>query len=289
MGSFWYHILIKMADLLGGWIFSLSSRMIALGYFIFSGKTRESFRFYRALFPQKKPLYHRWCTLKQYQSFTTIHFDRFMAGRMREPDFTASGWKKLEEVISSQGAILLMSHLGNWEMAATLLKKQRRDLQLLLYMGVKEQEGVERLQKERLRDSGVTIIGATREVSNPFSAVEGIRFLQGGGVVSMTGDIIWRDDQRKIEVGFLGHSAYVSEAPFIFALVSGAPLFVFFAFREDSGAYHLTLSEPIVVRSADRQQREASIREAAQEYAYLLEDALRQHPFQWYHFNRFIH
>ncbi len=289
MGGFWYHILTRTADLLGIWFFSFTSRMIALGYFLFSRKTKESNRLYRALFPQRSPLYHRWCTLQQYQTFTTIHFDRFMAGRTREPDFTASGWEKLDAVIGNQGAILLMSHLGNWEMAATLLTKQRSDLRLLLYMGVKEKEGVEGLQKELLRDCGVTIIGADRGANNPFTAVEGIRFLQGGGVVSMTGDIIWRDDQRKIEVGFLGHSAYVSEAPFIFALLSGAPLFVFFAFRKGSGDYHLTLSGPIVVRPADRQQREASIREAAQEYALLLEDALRQYPFQWYHFGRFIH
>ncbi len=182
-----------------------------------------------------------------------------------------------------------MSHLGNWEIAANLLKEQCQDLQLLLYMGEKQKEGVERLQKEQLRESGVTIIGTGKDANNPFSAVEGIRFLQNGGLVSMTGDIIWRDDQRQVEVTFLDHIAYVSEAPFIFALVSGAPLFVFFAFRVGTNSYHLTLSEPICVSSADRQKRQENIRQAAQQYASLLEEALRSHPFAWYHFTRFIH
>ena len=140
-----------------------------------------------------------------------------------------------------------MSHLGNWEMAAMLLKQQKENLPLLLYMGVKEKEGVERMQKDNLRNSGVTIIGADQNDNSPFSAVEGIRFLQAGGLVSMAGDIVWRSDQRKVRVTFLGHDAYLPEAPFIFALVSGAPLFVFFAFRSSKNSYHFTLSDPIPI------------------------------------------
>lgn len=181
-----------------------------------------------------------------------------------------------------------MSHLGNWEMAATLLKQQRDDLQLLLYMGVKEKEGVERIQKNDLRRTGVTIIGADQENSSPFSAVEGIRFLQKGGLVSMAGDIVWRNDQRKVRVTFLGHDAYLPEVPFIFSLVSGAPLLVFFAFRTGTNSYHFTLSDPIQIQSTSRQNRPEAIARAAQHYSDLLEQSLRKHPFEWYHFDRFI-
>jgi predicted LPLAT superfamily acyltransferase len=192
-------------------------------------------------------------------------------------------------VSEQQGTILLMSHLGNWEMAATLLKQQKKDLQLLLYMGMKEKEGVERVQKEQLRRSGITIIAADKENSSPFTAVEGIRFLQSGGLVSMAGDIVWRSDQRKVRVTFLGHDAYLPEAPFVFALVSGAPLLVFFVFRTGKSSYHFTLSEPIAIQPTSRQARPSAIARAAQQYADLLEKSLRQHPFEWYHFDRFIH
>jgi len=289
MSSFWYKALDTWARLLGSWLFAFVARVIATGYFLFSGRVKESYRFYKALFPHRGPLYHRLCTFRQYQNFTTIHFDRFMTRQTGKTAFTASGWEQLEAVIGNQGGILLMSHLGNWEIAATLLKQQRSDLQLLLYMGIKEKEGVERLQKEQLQAAGVTVIGADKEQNDPFSAVEGIRFLQNGGLVSMTGDIIWRDDQRKVEVKFLGHRAYISEAPFIFALVSGAPLFTFFAFRKEQGAYHVTLSAPIPVHSANKEERQQVIQQAAQQYAKLLEEAVRAHPFEWYHFNRFIH
>jgi predicted LPLAT superfamily acyltransferase len=174
-------------------------------------------------------------------------------------------------------------------MAATLLKRQRPDLQLLLYMGVKEKEGVERLQKDELRRSGVRIIGVDQEDRSPLAAVEGIRFLRAGGLVSMAGDIVWRSDQRKIRVTFLGHHAYLPEAPFAFALVSGAPLFVFFAFRTGHNRYHFTLSEPIPLQAPSRRERGEAIAGAAQQYADLLAESLRRHPFEWYHFDRFIH
>jgi predicted LPLAT superfamily acyltransferase len=289
MNGFWYKLLVRIANLGGSWIFVLISRIIAAGYFIFSRRVPESRRFYAALFPERGRLYHLWCTFQQYQNFTTIHFDRFLMAKARPTIFTSRGWENLEAVSGQQGGILLMSHLGNWEMAATLLKQEKDDLQLLLYMGMKEKEGVERMQKDDLRRSGITIIAADKENNSPFTAVEGIRFLQSGGLVSMAGDIVWRSDQRKVRVTFLGHDAYLPEAPFIFAMVSGAPLLVFFVFRTGESSYHFILSEPIAIQSASRQARSEAIARAAQQYADLLEQSLRQHPFEWYHFDRFIH
>ncbi|MBU4262430.1 MAG: lysophospholipid acyltransferase family protein [Proteobacteria bacterium] len=284
----WYNLLIRLTRLCGPWLLALVSRGIAAGYFLFSGKVRESRRFYAALFPARGRLYHLWCTFRQYQNFTTIHLDRYLASATDATTFTSQGWEKLESVIGRQGGILLMSHLGNWETAARLLRQLKKDLKLLLYMGVKEKEGVERLQKEDLRRTGITIIGVDQGGSSPFAAVEGIRFLQAGGVVSMTGDILWRNDQRKVRVTFLGHDAYLPEAPYVFAMISGAPLFVFFVFRTGKNSYHFTLSDPIEIRPESRRHRELAIGRAAQQYADQLEKMLREHPFEWYHFDNFL-
>ncbi len=289
MKGLWYKSIIRTAELCGPWLLVAISRIIAAGYFVFSSRVPESRRFYAALYPGRGKLYHLWYTFKQYQNFTTIHLDRFLSSRTGTTTFTSEGWEKLEAVIGKKGAILLMSHLGNWEKAAMLLNQQRDDLQLLLYMGVKEKEGVERMQKVDLRRSGVTIIGADQDGGSPFSAVEGIRFLQSGGLVSMAGDIVWRHDQRQVRVTFLGHDAYLPEAPFIFALVSGAPLFVFFAFRTGKNSYYLTLSDPIAIQPESRRDRTEAVSRAAQQYADLLEESLRKRPFEWYHFDRFLH
>ncbi len=288
MRAFWYKILESLTGLVGSWFFAVVSRIIAAGYFLFSKNVRESKRFYGILYPRKSRLYHLLCSFRQYQNFTTIHYDRFLAGHGRPTEFTSRGWEKLEKVVHEKGAILLMSHLGNWEIAAQLLKQQEQQLKLLLYMGVKEKEGVEGLQKEQLQESGVKIIGVERDGGSPFDAVEGIRFLQEGGLVSMTGDILWRSDQKSISVNFLGGTAHIPEAPYVFAMVSGAPIFCFFSFRVGKNRYEFSLAEPIYIERRSRADRREQIQGAAQKYADLLEEQLRSHALEWYHFDRFV-
>lgn len=283
-----YRLLLRLTELCGPWLLAVFSRIVATGYFLFSGKVGESRRFYAALFPERGSLYHLWCAFRQYQNFTTIHLDRFLAGQTESSPVSTEDWERLTTALGKQGCILLMSHLGNWEMAARLLSQQTSDLRLLLYMGVKEKEGVEKMQKDDLRRAGVTIIGVDQEGGSPFTAVDGIRHLQSGGIVSMTGDIVWRHDQRKIKVQFLGHDAWVPEAPYIFALLSGAPLFAFFALRTGRNTYRFQMSTPININPASRRDRPRAIAAAAQQYADLLAKIVREHPFEWYHFDRFL-
>jgi predicted LPLAT superfamily acyltransferase len=288
MNGLAYRLLLRLTGLCGPWLLVVFSRIVALGYFLFSSNVPESRRFYAALYPERGRLSHLWCAFRQYQNFTTIHLDRFLASRSKSTPDIPQDWERLTTALGQQGCILLMSHLGNWEVAARLLSQQNKNLRLLLYMGVKEKEGVEHMQKEDLRRAGVTIIGVDQKGGSPFVAVEGIRHLQSGGIVSMTGDIVWRSDQRKVRVRFLGHDAWIPEAPYIFALLSGAPLFVFFAFRTGKNSYHFTLSDPIAIQPHTRRDRDQALAAAAQQYADLLEKMLREHPFEWYHFDRFL-
>jgi len=284
----WYKTLETLTGIFGAWLFVVVSRIIAAGYFLFSKKVKESNRFYGLLYPQKGRWYHRLCSFRQYQNFTTIHYDRFLARHGHVTRFSSHGWEKLKEVVQERGAVLLMSHLGNWEIAAQLLKQQENELKLLLYMGVKEREGVEGLQKEQLQKSGVKIIAVERDGGSPFDAVEGIRFLQEGGLVSMTGDILWRSDQKSLTVDFLGGTARIPEAPYVFAMVSGAPIFCFFSFRSGNNSYDFSLAEPIYIKCRNRGERKQRIQEAAQNYADLLSSQLRAHALEWYHFDRFV-
>ena len=67
----------------------------------------------------------------------------FWSGRQLFQEFddiayTSEGLEHLEQALQKKsGGILLMSHMGNWEIAAHLLKREQQGLRLLLYMGVK--------------------------------------------------------------------------------------------------------------------------------------------------------
>jgi predicted LPLAT superfamily acyltransferase len=155
-------------------------------------------------------------------------------------------------------------------------------------MGVKHKEQIEGIQKESLVQSGIRILAVDEDGGSPMDIVEGIKFIESGGVVSLTGDVVWKRDQRTIPVKFLGQDVWLPQIPHLFALLSGAPMFIFFAFRTGKNRYHFTMSEPISLTPASRSERDAAIRQSAQIYADTLEAMVRNYPLQWYHFKPFL-
>ncbi len=289
MKALFYKILVVFTRIFGLWFFTLISGGIAAGYFVlFPSKVKTGVYFYASVFPEKPRWYHLLCTWRQFLGFTHVFMDRLLLHDFGGVAYTYKGFEHLEYAVDNTGGILLMSHAGNWEVAARLLKKDLPGMNLLLYMGVRDRQQIEGLQKDTVRAAGVKIVGVDEQGGSPFDIVESIRFLKSKGLVSMTGDMVWRKQQKTVWVDFLGHRVNLPEAPFVLSLVSGAPIIVFFAFRILDRNYHFTASKPIFVKPATRDQRPKAIQAAAQAYADHLENAVRQHPAQWYHFEPFL-
>ena len=294
MKEIFYRLLIFLSTRMGQWVFTVLAWCVAAGYFLlFPQRVAVSVRFYKALIPSESFRHHLLCAWRQYHTFTDVFLDRFLLFHDQSVTFTNEGWEYLENAVKSRtGGVILMSHLGNWEIAAhLLLSGHGRDnpgMNLLLYLGRKYKEQIENAQKESLILSGVKIIAVEQGDASPFDIVEGINFLKAGGLVSLTGDRKWREDQRSLPVQFLGHEVFLPEAPFVFALLSGTPIFIFFSCRTGRHSYHFTTMAPIFVRTKDRKKRRDALLTAAQAYAQCLEDTLRRHPYEWYHFEPFL-
>jgi len=290
MRIFFYKFLIGLSRILGTWIFAVFAWFVASGYFmLFPSRVGNSIRFYRRLFPERSRFYHLWCAWRQFHNFTHVFFDRFMLQEFDDVSATSQGLDNLRQACRpDRGGILLMSHMGNWEVAAHLLKRKLGPIRILLYMGIKYKEQLERIQKESLSESGISIIGVEETGGSPMDIIEGVKFIETGGVVSMTGDLVWKKDQRAVPVKLLEQDVLLPEAPYLLALLSGAPLLVFFAFRTGKRRYHFTMSEPIYIEAPSRHERKAAIQRAAQRYADILEETLRRQPLQWYHFEPFF-
>jgi len=289
MRKFLYKTIIFISRRFGLWVFVVYAWIIATGFFLlFPLRVGTSVRLYRALYPDRNRLFHLWCAWRQFHNFTDVFMDRFLLQDSDEITFTSEGCEHLEKSIDDgKGGILLMSHMGNWDVAAHLLKRKIKHIRLLLYMGVKQKEQIEQIQKESLSQSGIQIIAVEPDGGSPMDILEGIRFIESGGVVSLTGDVVWNKDQRTVPVNFLGREILLPEAPHLFALLSGTPLFLFFAFRTGKNKYHFTMSEPIALVCTSREERTGAIRQSAQKYADILEATLRNYPLHWYHFRPF--
>jgi predicted LPLAT superfamily acyltransferase len=155
-------------------------------------------------------------------------------------------------------------------------------------MGARAKAQIERIQKEDLREKGIQIIAAEKNQGGPYDLLEALRFIQSGGLVSMTGDKVWNTGQRAVSATFLGHDIFLPESPHQLAMLSGAPIFIFFSRRTGDRQYHFSLSPPIFVKPAHRSKRADVIRRSVQTYADLLEKNLRRNPFEWYHFEPFL-
>lgn len=280
--------LILFTRKFGLWVFSIVVWIISTGYFLFFPKrVLTSTRFYKVLFPKCSSLYHLWCTWKQYHNFTNIYLDRFMLRSLDDITYIPNGRENLFKAKKNKtGGIILMSHMGNWEIATHILKDEGFDF--LLYMGIKQKEQIERMKKKNLSMSGIEVVAIDQNSSSPFAILDGVSFLKKGGFISLTGDRIWNKHQRTLAVTFLGRSAMLPEAPHLIALMSGAPLFFFFCAQEAKNKYHFFMSKPYYVNATLRKDRKTAIQKSAQHYADLLEDHLRKYPLEWYHFEEFI-
>ena len=290
MVDIFYKWIVFLSKKYGIWIFKTYIWCVATGFFlIFPSGVASGVRFYRALFPHKELTFHLWCVWRQYHGFTSIFLDRFLLEQHVEIPYTYEGWEHIENAYTNKtGGIILMSHIGNWEMAAHLMKRKNPDIPLLLYMGVKQKEEMERIQKEGLAGKGIKIIGVEKQNPSPYDIIDGVNFLRKGGIVSLTGDRLWHEGQKSVSVKFLGHELEIPENPYVFSLLSGSPLFVFFAFRTGPRKYHFSIKKIDYPRPSSRSEREKTVKKLARQYALLLEKALYKYPFQWGHFGAFL-
>lgn len=290
MRRHFYRFLAATAGVVGAWFFAVVSRGIAAGYFVlFPRRAAVSASFYRALFPDRGRWHAWWCAWRQFQNFTTVFQDRFLLQDDSAIRFTFEGREHLLAAMAEgRGGILLMSHMGAWEVGARLLHRSVPDLRLMLYIGRRMKEQIEHLQKEDLAASGIRVQVVGEDEGSPLDLVEGAAFLRSGGFVSMAGDQDWRSDREGVPVRFLGHEVRLSETPFLMALVSRAPLYIFFAARRGPRRYHFSLHAPLPVTAESRERRGEAVRRAAQRYADLLEAQVRDRPLEWFHFSRFL-
>ena len=282
-----YKIAIYLSRKFGMWFFRTFSWFIATAYFsLFPTRVADSCKFYRALLPSRSFLYHFYCVWKQYHKFTDVYIHRFIHFDEEDIEYVKEGWEYLEEAVQKKtGAILLMSHIGNWELAAQTLNK--KGLPIMLYLGAKHKEQIEHIQKKILAKSGIRIVATSEDEKSPFALIEGINFLREGGIVSMAGDRLW-GKQSYVTVDFLGHEVRLPDTPHLFALMTGAPLMTFFVYQEAFGKYHIKVSKGRKVFAASRTDRKKAVQESAQAYAADLARFAAEHPFEWHHFEPFI-
>ena len=288
MKAFIHHAVIRVSLLLGSWPIRFFAWWIATGYFLFrSSRRRSSIRLYQVIFPERSAWYYLYCAWRQFHSYAATFAERIEIDREKgvttptqgKEEFTAAARK-------GNGGIILMSHLGSFEIAAHAFRELR--LKLLLIMGEKEAKQVARDQREAMKARGIHIQVAAPGEDFLFGGVEAIKFVREGGFVSVAGDLVWTEQRSRLPVSLFGREVGLSAGPHLLALVSNAPIFTVFTFRVEKRKHLIMMSPPREVKAPSRSERNVALQASAQAYANALEEMVRQHPFQWYIFEPFF-
>ena len=279
-----YRLLGLAYRVLGYRIIAAFARFISLYYWFFLRRTvASSVDFYAALFPDETPKDRRRRARAQFRSFTTVFVDRFLLESGHHDRFTLTH-DGLDDIVAAardkQPFILWMAHLGNWEVAAHCLR--RFDVPLTLVIGKYEDERIEQFQRDRLAAQRVRLVPVMDDSS--FGVLEVVKSLKAGDLVTISGDRLFSERQRSIEVDFLGHACRVPIGPYLLAGLTGAPLVPAFGLREGSLRYRFVALPPRRVDFSKREGRDAAMAAAAQSCFDDLAKMTHRYPEQWYNF-----
>ncbi len=288
MKAFFHQIITRVSFLLGSWLIRFFAWWIATGYLFFRPSRRKSsLQLYRTIFPDREGWYHLYCVWRQFHSFAATYADRIEIDRKEGVIISAQGKEGILEADKrGSGGIILMSHLGNYEVAARAFREI--GIKHLMIMGEKEARQVARDQRETLAARGINILVAKGQGDSVFGGLEAIQFIREGGFVSLSGDLTWTRQRSLLPVRFFGREVAFTSAPHLLALVSGAPLFTLFTFRVKRGMHKIIISPPREVKAPSRSERNKTLQASAQVYVDALEEKVRQYPFQWYVFESFF-
>lgn len=232
--------------------------------------------------PQHSSLY--WLSAQHFWSFGNALIDKlavWMGQITRDQVQIHNDELIIKQLASKQGAVLIMSHLGNFEICRCL-SGRHRDMRLTVLMHTKHALKFNRLMKEHANGSQLDILQVT-EIT-PATAMMLSERIERGEFIAIAGDrIAVNHPENSLMVDFLGDKALLPTGPFTLAAILRAPLISLFCVREGKG-FHIYFEKLSEALQVPRKAREMHLNQLAQAYATQLENHCRQHPLQWFNF-----
>jgi predicted LPLAT superfamily acyltransferase/peptidoglycan/xylan/chitin deacetylase (PgdA/CDA1 family) len=215
---------------------------------------------------------------------TTIDRMTFIHAKAAPPEVESTGFT--DEVrdatrSSDGGCILVSAHVGDWIAASRVSKLSNRPMWVVAAQGM----GGTGPHQVR-RDGGKHLFNAIDVDAHPVQVgAEIAAALRAGGLVAMLGDRKVSGDT--VRLPFLGADADFPTGPWAVAMVTGAPVVVFFMVRRPGGRHRIQFFGPIRVPKVGREARADAIRAGAAQFAGHLETVVRENPLQWSNFYDF--
>lgn len=227
-------------------------------------------------FPDRPPAWRRRVARASYRHLGREGVATFRLGRVRRDEILGAteveGLKALEQALQAGGgAVVVTGHLGNWEIGGAALAVR----------GVPV-DAVALVQANRLFDRDLVETRARlglRVITRGAASKEVLRSLAAGRVAALVAD----QNARKagVFVPFFGHAASTFRGPALFALRTGAPLFVGTSLRisRHPQRYRVVLER---VEGTWPGDMDAAVEAVTAAHTRLLERRIREAPEQYF-------
>lgn len=222
-----------------------------------------------------------------YRSFGASIVDRLSAWTGRYP--VQQVRRQRNHVIADleragQGAVLMVSHLGNFEMSR-VAAAYKTGSRYNIIMHTRNSQNIIRAISGLNESYAVSLIQADQiDVPLAMSLSDKI---EAGEFLVIAGDRAPANNpEATTTVDFLGHPAALPVGPYILSRVLQCPLITVFCLKDKDG-YRVSFDRLSDGIRFNRTNREAVLQQSAQAYARLLETHCLQAPLQWYNFHPF--
>lgn len=294
-GSYWGIKLLAQSYRLGGHWLCRAIMYPVICYFFITGTTARAaskqflthVKHQHPNHPQlSEPLGWR-DSLTHFFTFGNAALDRIDAWcdriKLSEVDFPN------REMLASQlaagnGAVLLVSHLGNLELCRAISIHQRQ-VKVNVMVLTQNAENFNRVLKQLNPDSALNLIQVTE--LGPSTSMLLQQKVEAGELVVIAGDRTSSQTAgRVIYQEFLGEQAAFPQGPFILAGLLDCPVYTMFCLRQN-GRYHVHLEHFADTLKGPRAGRAQRLEQAVNEFSRRLEHFALSEPLQWFNFYDF--
>ena len=282
----------KRGNALGFWFFSISVRTFGLRgaygllyivctYYLFFDReaVKAALAYLKRRFPEHSIIRLRFDAYLLFVSQGKNLIDRYylLAGGPALEIIVENRDRMSDLIKNQQGCVLLMAHIGNWQVIMTALRQFNRKVYLL--MRPEDNKAVAESLKIDAGGDNISIISAEDPLGSIVAVMDAIK---NGGIVSIMGDRSY--SFTSVDVDFLGDPARFSCGAFHIAALAGCPVVMLTSAKTSHGKYLVNVAETFQPRYEPKADKKKQLRNWVQQFACLIEKYVDKYPYQCFLF-----
>jgi len=283
IGSNWQHQFFYLLIRHGGRQAAyLALYFIVAYYVLFSRLARQRASYYlHRRFPGASGVLRLWHCYRLILAFGKVLIDRAVVGILG-PEAMTVNLDDREELLrlrdEGRGMILMTAHVGCWQVAMAALGFLQRPVHMLM----RREDGD--IDRHYFEHAGIECPYRMIDPAGYLGGtLEMLGALKRGEIVCVMGDRLLGSERSTVAIDFLGRPAAIPFSAYKIASSSGAPVVVFFTYKEGPRSYRLQLAK--VIRVPDLKGRKPeTFRPFATEFVTSLERFCQERPYRFYNF-----